>query len=351
MNRYPEAINAFLAWLLQDPNQTVSAPSGKHSSRLAGPDEFGSSDLQWYDLDSLNLDEVEVIPHDLDRLSHFPFQEGTFLELGDTPAVQERFYALLKRRLRAEIERNPPLFPWESEVYDYSSERPDWATPEIVPGKLWTIQLQNLNLPVPMPEALLLNLFEQCQSVVESSLREGAKLVRAVEALFPGQDAALNQLAGYVMASPSRSGASATQSRLGTADFPGHYESATTAQQMALSLIAAKEILNSLTLTVSPNQPKAERCWQTEAGLLTLEIEYQPQSVRRLRVQGQLPCEGSIRFQNQEAQSAAQRATPGYVSVELFNPDPYRIYSLEVQLRDVDHPPIIFAIQSEFEPD
>jgi hypothetical protein len=278
-------------------------------------------------------------------LSNFPFSESSLLELGDIPAVQERFYTLLKRRLRAEIERNPPLFPWETEVYDYSSEGSDWATSEMVPGKLWTIQLQQLNLPVPMPETLINSLFDQCQAVVQSSLREGAKLVQVVESLFPGQSTTLNQLAGFVLASPVRSGAAVVQSRPDSPAFPKDYEAATPAQQMALSLIAAREIINSLTMQVSPSQSKAERSWQTAAGLLQLETEYQPQTVHRLRIQAQLPCEGSIRFTHEDAQTVAQRSTPGYVSVELFNPEPDRIYPLEVCLQGAEQPPITFAVQ------
>lgn len=345
MNSNPEAIDAFLAWLLQDPRQTGAAPSGETSSYRTGPDEFGITDLQSHDLDVLNVGDGGISASAYE-LSDFPFSESSLLETGDIPAVQDRFYTLLKRRLRAEIERKPPLFPWETDVYDYNSETPDWATSELVPGKFWTTQLQSLNLPVPMPEALLVNLFDQCQAVVQLSLREGAKLVQAVESLFPGQSTALNQLAGYVLASPARSGASPIAPSRLSADFPSRYEAATPAQQMALSLIAAREILESLTLKLSPTQPQVERQWQTEAGLLRLVTEYQSQPVHRLRVQGELPCGGSIQFQHQDAQATAQRSTPGYVSVELFNPEPNRVYPLEVRLNGNDQPSVVFAIES-----
>ncbi|NJR51387.1 MAG: hypothetical protein HC780_19205 [Leptolyngbyaceae cyanobacterium CSU_1_3] len=40
-------------------------------------------------------------------------EEDMLLKPGEIPAVQDRFHALLKRRLQFEIEQKPPLFPWE----------------------------------------------------------------------------------------------------------------------------------------------------------------------------------------------------------------------------------------------
>jgi hypothetical protein len=36
--------------------------------------------------------------------------------------VNKRVYFLMKKRLTTEVDQEPPLFPWETEVKDYSNE-------------------------------------------------------------------------------------------------------------------------------------------------------------------------------------------------------------------------------------
>jgi hypothetical protein len=36
--------------------------------------------------------------------------------------VNKRVYFLMKKRLTTEVDQEPPLFPWETEVQDYSNE-------------------------------------------------------------------------------------------------------------------------------------------------------------------------------------------------------------------------------------
>jgi hypothetical protein len=36
--------------------------------------------------------------------------------------VNKRVYFLMKKRLTTEVDQDPPLFPWETEVKDYSNE-------------------------------------------------------------------------------------------------------------------------------------------------------------------------------------------------------------------------------------
>jgi hypothetical protein len=346
MNRDTEAIKNLLNWLLQEPNPNFSKPSGG-SSQETGFDEFGAADQQLNDSDPLDSEEVSIPPSQFNGSNRFFFSGNSFspgesqlFESGDRPAVQDRFHALIQRRLRAEIEHKPPLFPWETEVCEYF----DSATPDVVPAYFWTTQLQNLSLPIPMPETILANLLEQCQEVVQTSLREGAKLVQAVESLFPGQSNALNQLAGLVLASPSRSAAVAPQPSRFQEGFPSDYDVATPAQRMALSLIAAREIIESLMLTVSPSQTQAERQWQTAAGTLTLTADYQI-STGRLRVQGELPCPGSLQFQGADAEAIAQRSNPGVLSVEIPDPEPGQTNRLEVRLEGANLSPLVFAIR------
>ncbi|WP_416674770.1 PatU [Egbenema bharatensis] len=257
--------------------------------------------------------------------------------------MQDRFQALLKRRLRAEIERNPPRFPWETGAFDYDSEYVDVSDSDLIPAQIWMSHIHSLNLPVPLPERVLAQLFEQCRELVATSLQEGAKLVRVVESLFPGQNQALNQLAGLVLSAPPRSGRSTLQaSTASTAAFPSHYDVATPAQQMALSLLAAQEILNTMTLRLSPGQTHVQRDWLTDWGVLKLEVEYQPQG-GHVRIQAMLPCQGQVCFQNATARSVIQSAESGNLTVELSNLEPNHTYFLEVQLGD-EPSPLVFAV-------
>lgn len=285
---------------------------------------------------------------------------GDFLlELGDIPTVQERFQALLKHRLQSEIQKNPPLFPWESEIHDYESSRPAYPAmeaglaPEPVaaglgaktPALVWLRQLDQLELPIKVPQAVLAQLLTQCQGVMRSSLREGAKLVRAVEDLFPGQADSLNYLAGLVMTSPARSGS--TTPAGANANFPGSYETAVPAQQMVLSLLAAREILSTLTLSVSTTQPMVDRQWLTELGALSLHVEYETTTATpSVRIQSSLPCGGSLTLQGHEQQSIARRPNAGHLSVELFGLQPGQFYELEVQLTELEQPTLTFVIQA-----
>ncbi|HEY9616452.1 MAG TPA: hypothetical protein V6C64_06415 [Microcoleaceae cyanobacterium] len=287
-------------------------------------------------------------------------RQGDFLlELGDIPAVQERFQALLKHRLQSEIQKNPPLFPWESEIHDYESSSPAYSAvgagiaPETgaglgakIPTLVWLRQLDQLELPVKVPQSILVQLLARCQGVMRSSLREGAKLVRAVEELFPGQADSLNYLAGLVIASPVRSG-SMNPATTASANFPSSYEAAIPAQQMVLSLLAAREILSTLTLTVSATQPKVDRQWLTEVGALSLQVEYEPATATpSVRIQSSLPCGGSLTLQGNEQQSIARRPDAGNLSVELFGLQPGQFYMLEVQLAELEQAPLTFVIQA-----
>ncbi len=364
MNNDSEAINQFLAWLLQNPNPVSSQPSGKASSLNAGqgytdyidsedyfdrPDQLDSIDptgiMELQSLDPLDSEPIEALLPDLIESGSFPFEESSLFKSGERPAVQDRFYSLIKHRLRAEIERNPPRFPWETEALEYEeqSEAAGVVAPAIaVPTAVWATQLQTLSLPVPMPDALLTQLFIHCQSVVELSLKEGTKLVQAVADLFPNKSAVLNQLAGLVLTTPYRSGSWLPQAG-SQPGFPDHYDQATEPQQMALSLLVARTILDATTFRLSVDQPKLERQWQTAIGLLTLEAQYVPQE-NRVRICGQLPGQGSLHLKGKLAEAIAQCVNAGELSVELSQLEPNQTYSLTVQLQNTDQPPLVFAV-------
>jgi len=278
--------------------------------------------------------------------SNYSFSKELFLELGDVPVVQERFEALLKHRLQAEIQRKPPLFPWETEMVDYDAEVESIPTPVAAPRSVapqwgWLRQVQNLKLPVPaqIPEPVLATLLQRCQDVVQSSLQDGAKLVRAVEALFPGQDEALNYLAGNVVTmAPARSPEAAI------AEPPIDYETAAPAQQMLLSLLAAREIIGTLLLTVSAQQPTLERQWQTDAGVVSLHLQYCQSPTASVRVQAELPTGGSVTVRGDDLQTTTQRKTAGRLSAELPDPQPNHAYTVEIHLAGVAEP-LIFTLR------
>jgi len=260
--------------------------------------------------------------------------------LGERLTVQHRFYALIKRRLQAEIEQNPPLFPWETELSEYAADVPDAAPSAAVPGRLWAAQLQNLRLPVPVPEAVLATLFDRCRDLADASVREGTKLVRAVESLFPERDDRLQQLAGVVLMGAARGEA-------GVLDAPPmDYETATPNQQMVLSLIAARELFGTLTLKVSADRPTDDRAWLTAAGQLTVTADYSAED-RSLQVSALLPVGGEVLLWGEDDRAAAGRPDAGRTSATLFDVERDRTYSLEVRLQHEDASALTFAIVVE----
>ncbi|MGI0487142.1 hypothetical protein ACN4EK_17005 [Pantanalinema rosaneae CENA516] len=358
MNRDLEAFQRQLLKLVQDlipPSASAEAaeahpPLGQEGSGQPTLDAPQALTSQGVNLPTSN-------PHGAVIPSH---QGDSLLELGDIPAVQERFQALLKHRLQSEIQKNPPLFPWESEIHDYESSRPMTnaigaeRSPDAIatglgaktPALMWLRQLDQLELPIQVPQSVLAQLLTQCQDVVRSSLREGAKLVRAVEDLFPGQADSLNYLAGLVITSPARSGSRGPITSP-NANFPGSYETAVPAQQMVLSLLAAREILSTLTLTVSATQSVVDRQWLTELGTLNLHVEYETSAATpSVRIQSTLPCGGSLTLQDNEQQSIARRPNAGNLSVELFGLQPDQFYVLDVQLNELEQTTLTFVIQA-----
>ncbi|ULP70734.1 hypothetical protein BDGGKGIB_00352 [Nodularia sphaerocarpa UHCC 0038] len=261
-------------------------------------------------------------------------------QLGEIPTVQERFQAVLKRRLQIEVENQPPLFPWESELVEYPeclAER----SPALSPNWGWIAQQSKLNLPIPLPEKVFQELLAKCQGLITSSLPLGAKLVQVVEGFFPNESQTINDLAGLVLRSTYRS--------VNTLDtmpkMQDDYSDLQPPQQMALSLLAAKQLLDNLTLPVSSANRVVERQWLTSAGTLTLRVEYQSQDhLTQLRVNCELPSPGILKLQGNGNQAVAKSATPGNLSVELYCDQLIPIYTLEVDFPELDQQPLLFVI-------
>jgi hypothetical protein len=261
-------------------------------------------------------------------------------QLGEIPTVQERFQAVLKRRLQIQIENHPPLFPWESQLVEY----PDCVEERslaLSPAWGWMAQQSKLSLPIPLPEKVFRELLEQCQTLLTSSLPLGAKLVQVVEGFFPNESQALNDIAGLVLRSTYRS-----VDTLGTMpNIQSDYSDLQPRQQMALSLLAAKQMLENLTLPVSPSQPVVEKQWLTSAGPLTLRVEYQSQGqFTQLYVHAELPAKGTLKLHGNGTRAIAKSSTPGCLSVELHCQQLNPPYTLEVEFPELDRKPLLFVI-------
>ncbi|MCC5900063.1 MAG: hypothetical protein JJU32_19390 [Phormidium sp. BM_Day4_Bin.17] len=295
----------------------------------------------------------EVIPDDDPNLgagveSHrSPFQNRDHdpSSITDEPTMQNRFQALLKRRIQQEIQDNPPLFPWETtEVWDYANDPVDEEADSRVPIYVWLPQLEHLRLPVAISEATFAQLFVRCQQLLRTSLRQGERLVAAVEGLFPEQTDELNLWTERVLLwSTSRSEKTLIEPSEG--EFPSSYEGATPTQQMLLSLLAAKEIVESLSLNVSASHPSDRRQWLTAQGLLQLDAEYRHEGeLPQLRVCCQIPDGGRVQLRGEGAIATGQRSTPGSVTVELADIQLHQTYTLEVHLDASEQSPLVFAI-------
>ncbi|QFS43582.1 PatU [Nostoc sphaeroides] len=263
-------------------------------------------------------------------------------QLGEIPTVLDRFQAVLKNRLQTQAQEHPPLFPWETQLIDYP-DFVDEPSMTLVPTWGWMVQQSKLNLPLPLPERVFQQLLEKCQSMVTSSVPLGAKLVQVVENFFPNESQALNDIAGLVLRSTYRS-----VSTLETMpNIQSDYADLQPRQQMALSLLAAKQLLENLTLPLSATSPVVERQWLTTVGNLNIKVEYQSVGkLTKLLVQAELPVKGTLTLRKSGTLAMATSSTPGYLSVELgceeFNPT----YTLEVEFPEIDEQPLLFVINA-----
>lgn len=353
-------------WLLEESVPAAAPPAEGHADSAVSPRESTAADFELEQIDPLDLEELNIAPFNTneaardrarasseDSLIHEDDVLGgsnRLYDLGEVPTVQNRFQAILKRRLQVEIERHPPLFPWETELSDYEPDPSDVVADSWVPPvRLWMPQLFNVSLPVAMPENVLAQLLDACSEAVYSRRQLGAKLVHAVESLFPDHFQSLNQLAGIVLLSPI-TGAGVRSDRTLNSNLTEQlqaltYEEATAEQKMTMALLAAKEIISALTVPISPTQTPVERQWQTAVGVVTVQAEYQvEEGVPKLRVTARLPRGGSLTLRTPQASASTQRIYPGLLSVESFDLQPNHTYPLEIRFHDSEQTPLIFAI-------
>ncbi len=48
------------------------------------------------------------------------------------PTVEDRLPLLIQKRLEAEIQKHPPLFPWETEFDDYEPTEPEFGHSKLI---------------------------------------------------------------------------------------------------------------------------------------------------------------------------------------------------------------------------
>jgi hypothetical protein len=161
--------------------------------------------------------------------------------------------------------------------------------------------------------------------------------VATLKSLFPDYSEGLNDLVGrlLVLESGLRDGEGneaiaprELAQQLGVEGIV--YEEATPSQQILLSLLAAREMVDTLMVRLSPEQPHQQRHWQTPNGSITIDLNYQPQ-IAAVRVQAYLPGGGRLHLQGETQQVEAHRSHPGTLSGELLDCQPHQIYSLRVQ--------------------
>ncbi|MGK7920205.1 MAG: hypothetical protein AB4080_09410 [Trichodesmium sp.] len=319
----------FFDWLLSEPSSQEVSVAGDGQIPMDNREEtIRVEELYWEELDPLDSEEID-----------FPCQnESQPLISGEAPSMlyYNRFESLLQKRLKAEIAAKPPRFPWEEP--GHTTEYPDVESQDWVPQNLWGSQIKNIrwrNLSIPLTESVFAQILQSCQEIINSDLLPGRKLLRAVDNLFPGQSQSLNNLAGLVLVGPARDG------ELISAQVSA-YDTATPKQQMLLSLLAAKEILASLSLSCNLNQSITTRQWETLVGSITIEAEYstlEDNSATSLKVKAQVPEGATLQLQGREScQAISQRSNPGTLWVELLNPEPEETYELIIKLLNWEQP-------------
>jgi hypothetical protein len=263
--------------------------------------------------------------------------------MGEIPTVQERFQAVLKRRLQLQIATHPPLFPWEDQLIEYP-EFVEESSIALVPNWGWLAQRSQLELPVILPDKVFQHLLDKCQFLLASTLPLGAKLVKALESLFPEDPQEINDLAGLVLRSTYRS----TSTLATSSNIESDYSTLLPRQQMVLSLMAAKQLLETLTLPISSHNPLVERQWLTDVGILNIKIESkscnQNQGMRMLTIQSNLPTYGILRLRGSDAQLKVTSTGTGKVTLEFICEQHCQDYTLEVALSELGEQPLVLKI-------
>ncbi|WP_164674510.1 hypothetical protein [Spirulina subsalsa] len=352
-----------LNWLQEPSDSPPPSPEVSGESELNPIEEAMTTDWDTVQLDPLDW-EAENLNWASSELNEVT-QTLEGFDMGEVPIVERRFNALLKRKFYAEIERKPPLFPWETELVDYAVEYSDEepvvaatdSPQESLTRQIWLPQIAQL-FPVSIPEDVLALLLDGCSEAMSSLRPSSAQMINAVKSLFPDYNRVLNEMVDRIRLSPSfapsrlsKQEQQKQRQQLATL-LPPDYAQATPEQQMALSLLVAKEILDTLTLSLSPRQRTVERLWDTQVGVVRLRVDYDPETAENedglsrppIRARVQLPKGGSLTLQAHQESITAQRTYGGSLTVELSDWQLGQPYFLEIQLAEFRQIPLQFKI-------
>ncbi|NEP20379.1 MAG: hypothetical protein F6J97_26450 [Leptolyngbya sp. SIO4C1] len=230
-------------------------------------------------------------------------------------------------------------------MHEYPVELPAFTSAQAV-GQVWLDHLKQFKAVSALPEAMLAQLLERCEIMAQTSLKQGVKLVRAVEAFFPDQAELLEPVAAHVIPLAYRSSAGLQEARKQEIeqiidDLADDYEAASPEQQVAVSMLAVQELLSALTLSVSEQEPHLVREWITAHGLLKLEALYQ---TNRLLIEAALPSGGRLQLLGGESEAQATRPDAGQLSLVQSAPKAGQTYTLEVFLSQSGQRPLRFAL-------
>ncbi|MBD2554839.1 hypothetical protein H6G51_16265 [Limnothrix sp. FACHB-708] len=365
LDSVPGALQAQLLGQLLDVAKELDPTTTPDQSRSPEPIELGATQLEPIEIDQAieqalaahAFDPADLLEGDFSALADPAINPAParslspsdlsvanpMLELDAMPVVDQRYHALLKQRLILEASQRPPLFPWESSeaALDYRDTYEDAPSIAQVPQNPWLRQFQQLNLPTNLPADLAERLLAACQTVAAQALKEGVALMQAVDELFPDQDRLLNAQASVVLRW-------ATAVRTGAANrFPMEYveyDRANPQQQMTIALLAARELLNRLTLELSAKTPQVTQEWLADGGALRIEAHYIPQADRpALNLTLRLPGTGTATLNGPQA--SVQAAGEGLLRLSMRNVKPGDRYRLSVaQVGETELPPLTFTI-------
>ena len=335
-----DTIRSFLVGLLEHFSQLDASPSGQVDEMTGTAAQPGLAPNSPTTAERASASAPDPAAGDAAAASNqFSSPEvPPISELGELPSVQDHFQTVLKRRLQIEISQNPPRFPWESAVTDYPVEL------TAVNTYPWLAQLRSLPLPTTLPDDILAGLLSRCQELIVESLQPGVQLVKAVETLFPDQPQAMDQIAGLVLANATVRSSTATRdmSALQTA-FPDGYDGANPQQQVTLTMLAAKDILETLTLALTPQQPMQQRQWQTSEGTVAITAQYQSGTPNQIDLAVEVPCASQMTMPRL-GQAVAQTHS-GVLNLTLPEPIAGETYAVEVYFHGTEAAPLTFAIR------
>lgn len=316
-----------------------------HSWQQWQQDLFGDIDVFAADIYPDQSQETEMDPllvenFGVDLSPEINIEEELSESMNSINGIEARFQTLLKSRLLQEIESRPPRFPWENGSELYLAEESLGQSPLGLP--LLQPQWVALNLPFNLPDTVLANLMQACSQAMQSLEPQGVKLVQAVQELFPVDKLMLHQLAQWVMAAPqpSRSGQGAV--------LTGDFATANEQQRVAMSMIAAKTIMDRLMISLSSTQPSGALSWETTVGKIevraTLLSQESAEIAQEIQVAIALPKGGEAVWESPQGSARASRMYPGELRLNLMDCQGQGIYPITIRLHQAEQEPLTVAI-------